>query len=228
MLAIAGGKGGCGKTTTAVGLTEALARRGASPLLVDADSDMPDVHHATGIDRTTAGVATTQTEAAGVDALANGTRLRAAVTTVPSRSGIAVLTGGSRENLSTALRGARRWQGPVLVDCAAGATPVATRPLRHATQTLVVTTDRVQCVEDARSTAVTAKQLGAPLVGTVVRETADGTVDPRLLDESVLSTVPTVARDPLEHPVVQQRLQAVVGNLPVNPPGLAAEHIRQE
>src|SRR6056297_615748 len=51
MLAIAGGKGGCGKTTTAVGLARAFASLGADPLVVDADLDMPDLHHRTGVDR---------------------------------------------------------------------------------------------------------------------------------------------------------------------------------
>ena len=40
MLEIAGGKGGCGKTTTALGLAAALARGGdTTPLVADFDHD---------------------------------------------------------------------------------------------------------------------------------------------------------------------------------------------
>lgn len=41
MLAIAGGKGGCGKTTTALGVAAALPGR---PVVADADWDLPNLH----------------------------------------------------------------------------------------------------------------------------------------------------------------------------------------
>lgn len=216
MLAIAGGKGGCGKTTTAVGLALALARRGQAPLLVDADCDMPDVHHVVGIEHVAECPETSVRETTGVDALANGATLRAAVTTVETAGGVAVLTGGHRENLNGALQRARQWAGPVFVDCPAGVTPVATRPLRHADHTLLVTTDRPECVEDGRATLVTARELHAQPVGTIVRETDDGTVDSRLLAERVLTTLPTVTGDPLDHRSVRGRLQEVARTLPAN------------
>ncbi|MFB6161566.1 MAG: CDP-4-keto-6-deoxy-D-glucose-3-dehydrase, partial [Haloferacaceae archaeon] len=48
MLAIAGGKGGAGKTTTALGLAAALD---GPTLVADADLDMPDLHLLAGVDR---------------------------------------------------------------------------------------------------------------------------------------------------------------------------------
>ncbi|MFB6218937.1 MAG: AAA family ATPase, partial [Halobacteriaceae archaeon] len=44
MLAVCGGKGGVGRTTTAVGLGAALAGHHRATLVVDADADMPDLH----------------------------------------------------------------------------------------------------------------------------------------------------------------------------------------
>jgi septum site-determining protein MinD len=51
MLVIAGGKGGCGKTTTALGLAAVLAERGAPAVVADADRDMPDLHALAGVRR---------------------------------------------------------------------------------------------------------------------------------------------------------------------------------
>ncbi|MFW6000490.1 MAG: AAA family ATPase, partial [Halorubrum sp.] len=39
MIAVAGGKGGSGKTTTTLGLARALSRRGAPVVAADADWD---------------------------------------------------------------------------------------------------------------------------------------------------------------------------------------------
>lgn len=211
MLAIAGGKGGCGKTTTAFGLGVALARTGSTPLLVDGDCDMPDLHHLAGVDRVhRCGPAG---PAAGVDALGNGVGLQRAVRWLDDQPGLALLTGGKRENRSHALHAARQWDGPVVVDCPAGATPVATSPLRHAERTVLVTTDRVQCVEDAQRTASAARQLGATVQGFVVRGTHDGTVDPGLLEERILETVPTVEEPPLGAVELQRRLENLASGL---------------
>lgn len=43
MLAVTGGKGGCGKTTTTLGLAAAFARQRRRPVAVDADRDMPNL-----------------------------------------------------------------------------------------------------------------------------------------------------------------------------------------
>ncbi|RDZ49114.1 CDP-4-dehydro-6-deoxy-D-gulose 4-reductase, partial [Haloferax sp. Atlit-10N] len=44
MLAIAGGKGGCGKTTIALGVGQALGTPTRPALVVDTDRDMPNLH----------------------------------------------------------------------------------------------------------------------------------------------------------------------------------------
>ena len=43
MLAVAGGKGGVGRTTTTLGLAAAAARVGYAPVVVDANRDCPDL-----------------------------------------------------------------------------------------------------------------------------------------------------------------------------------------
>jgi septum site-determining protein MinD len=182
MLAIAGGKGGCGKTTTALGLARTLSRRGREPLVVDADCDMPDLHHVAGIERDE-----------GVDALARGAPLSRVCRYPSAMPGVALVTAGRPERTAPALRAARDWEGPVLVDCPAGIGPDATRPLRHARATLVVSTDRPQCLDDTRRTLTAARQLDASPVGALVRtagrpaETAG-----RIAGCPVLAAVPAV------------------------------------
>lgn len=179
MLAIAGGKGGCGKTTATLGLASALARRGFDPLVVDADSDMPDIHHRLHID-----------SGSGTEALASGETLCDA--SVTTESGISVITGGRREVLGPALRRVHEWDGPVLVDCAAGLDANAVRPLRHADGTLLVSTDDSQCLVDTDQTRTVALRLGTARSGVLIRATATHETGTVPADWTVHSRLPYV------------------------------------
>lgn len=188
MLAIAGGKGGSGKTTTALGLGRALARRGEDPVVVDCDPDMPDLHHRA------------RTElAGGIDELATGAPVEAAATESTVVPGVRLLPGGNRNNVEGALRRLGAWHGPVLLDCPPGVGPDAVVPLRFADRALLVTTDRPQSVADVGMTCRCARELACPVVGALVRTTAgnDGTGLPGNLPE--LARVETV-HEPLSHP----------------------------
>ena len=181
MLAIAGGKGGCGKTTTAIGLASVLGERGRDPLVVDADTDMPNVHHLVGLD--TVG---------GIDAVADGRSIERAIESPDSVPGVSVLTGGNRSSLADALDRLRRWPGPVLLDCPTGVNAGATRPLTAARASLLVSTDQPQCLEDARTTALVARNLAATPCGALLWRTGESPVVRAIGDYPVLETVPTV------------------------------------
>jgi len=196
MLAIAGGKGGCGKTTTALGLAVGFARAGRDPLVVDADSDMPDVHHFAGVDRTP-----------GADALAADGKLECVRQRSTALPGVGVITAGSREALDAALETVRGWHGPVLVDCPGGAGRDAARPLRHAEATVLVATDDPRCLVDTERTAAVATSLEAPPLGVVVRE--GGSAPPELDGRRVLGRVPTVDGAVFEDPRVLDRWTAI-------------------
>lgn len=219
MLAVAGGKGGCGKTTTALGLARTLARRGHNPLVLDADCDMPDLHHVADIDREY-----------GVDALARGAPLARALQRSPAVPGVAIVTGGRPGRTGPAIRATRSWDGPVLIDCPAGIGPDATRPLRQADRTLVVSTDDRQALEDTRRTITAARQLDAPPTGAVVRAVAGPpeTTPERVAGCPVLAAVPSVS-DPLDAPAVSggwsHIADQLLGNTDLRGNG---ESIRQE
>lgn len=197
MIAITGGKGGCGKTTTTLGLASVLAGRGYDPLVVDADCDMPDLHHRAMIDRDT-----------GVDALANGASIDEVVRRSSSVPGPAIVTAGQRDNLGAALGALKRWDGPVLVDCAAGASPDALLPLRYADSAIVVSTDAPASLDDSRRTATVARELDAPPLGYVIRTTSGGPNDEGSIRREVLARPPSVT-DPLADPDVRRAWNAV-------------------
>lgn len=189
MLAIAGGKGGCGKTTTAVGLARALARRERSPLVVGADPDVPDLRRLVDLPPEPS---TDRLPGASLDRVAH----RPA--DVP---GIAAVPAGTRDRSVAALGRAREWPGPVLVDCPPGCDEHAAAPLRACDRALVVTTDRLQSLEDTRKTARLVRSLGARPSGTAVRLTEGGPAEAgsRGVLPPVLARVPQ-ASSPLSDP----------------------------
>lgn len=189
MLAIAGGKGGCGKTTTAVGLARALARRERFPLVVGADPDVPDLRRLVGLH-----------PEPSTDAL-TGKALDRVVHRPADLPGVAAVPAGHPDHLAVALARARRWPGPVLVDCPPGCDGRAAAPLRACDRALVVTTDRPQSVEDARKTNRMLRGVGGSPSGTAVRRTGnDRATEPVIAGlPPVLTRIPE-ASAPLSDP----------------------------
>jgi len=182
MLAVAGGKGGVGKTTTAVGLGRVLARGGRRPLLVDCDTGMPDLARVAGLPDPERG--------AGLAAVAEGTSPGEAAREPPDGPAVLPPGGVDAGDLGAALAGVD-WPGPVVLDCPAGAGRGAALPLRAADRVVVVSTARRASLRDAAKTAAMARALGGEVAGVVVTRRAeppDG-VD-RLLGAPALAAVP--------------------------------------
>jgi septum site-determining protein MinD len=175
MLAVAGGKGGCGKTTTALGLGAAFA---GETVVVDTDRDMPNLH-------AMAGVAREPTAADGVDPRRVSDRLSvlpAPPSTTRDADVPALLT-----------RVANATDARVVVDTPGGAGPDAAAPLSVATAVVLVSTACAPALRDAAKTAAMARALGCRVVGVVLTRTATVPhgVD-ALLDCPVLGAVPDV------------------------------------
>lgn len=198
MYAVAGGKGGCGKTTTALGLAQALARYGADPLILDADIDMPDLHLLADVP-----------PEPDASALADGAHIECVRHSPPENPGVSVISAGEAEHTPAALRAVRGWHGPVLVDCPAGAGEDAAVPLRYCDGAVLVTTDTPQSLSDATKTATVAERLDAPVAGILIRGPTADDVAPPVTDVPVecLDTVST------ERVLNEQRFQLATERL---------------
>ena len=202
MLAIAGGKGGVGKTTTALGLAAALPDR---PLVVDADRDMPDLHALAGVTR------------GGSEDAAISDRVRLA-----EDRRCHVLPVPENEPPSVDRRLARvqaAWDGaadspPVLIDTPAGASVDAAAPLGAADGVVGVSTACAPALRDATKTAAMARAVGTPVVGAMLTRTA---VRPPDLDDllgcPILGVIPEVTDRPLENSRVRERYETAASAL---------------
>ncbi len=229
MLAIAGGKGGAGKTTTTLGLAAAMD---GPTLAVDADVDMPDLHAMAGVDRTPT--------LAAVAADDGGTR---AAQPHPDHPDVAVVPalrnseGGDGRGVGRRNAGGRNADtgdaggtdvahalsrldadaeadATVLVDCPAGASRDAVAPLRAASGVLLVSTLCAPALRDAAKTAAMARELGTPVVGaalTRARVRPDAVAD--LLDCPVLVAVPDAAPPVLDRRAVRAAYDRLAGHL---------------
>lgn len=183
MIAIAGAKGGCGKTTVTLGLAKAFAAAGTPSIAVDADRQLPDLH-------TTAEVEREPT----VAALDGDTDVTAVAKQVPGAPGVGVIPAqqsGENVDLRATLKQLDYDTVEVLVDSPSGAGPDVVEPLSAADQVLVVTTATERSVESARTTVDIARRIDVPVAGVVVNraETVpDGLVDE--LDVDVVGAIP--------------------------------------
>jgi len=162
VIAIAGGKGGCGKTTTTVALARALAeRRESTPLVADADWDMPNLHALAGA-RSTPSLA----------ALGDAASPRAVAQFVgdPPIGVLPAPTGEAEARQDRTLESLRDRTGraPLLVDCPAGAGRDAAGPLRVADGVVLVSTAAPASLRDAAKTAAMAETLGTPILAAAV------------------------------------------------------------
>ncbi|RAW44854.1 cell division inhibitor MinD [Halorubrum sp. 48-1-W] len=217
MIAVAGGKGGSGKTTTTVGLARALSRRGAPVVSADADWGLPNL--AKLADETGTPVATpeaTRSEVDGAEPLGSNpiergerptvTQVARSERPVPvDRCTPVVLDAPERPREHDAvavfadLSDAVPEEAPLLLDCPAGASPDVAAPLRTADRCVLVTPLRRPALRDVAKTAVIARRLGCPPLGVVVtraRSVPDAVSD--LFDCPVLGRIPPRAPTPLE------------------------------
>ena len=194
MLAIAGGKGGCGKTTIALGVSQALGTPTRRSLVVDTDRDMPNLHRRAGVNPTP-GIA-------DVTATAEPTTVAQRATAVENVDVLPCQTA-AKAAVDNAIHSLPQRERPVVLDCPAGAGPDAARPLRAADRTVLVSEPTRQSLTDTAKTAAMARALDAPPALTVLVG-SDGSVDP----SSLLSCPSTVHVPSVSKPLESDRATA--------------------
>lgn len=185
MLAVTGGKGGTGKTTTALGLAAALVDRRREPVVIDADVDMPNLHIRADVDGT------------GLAALADGKPLSEAATESPRYPGVSVVGATPGADLPAALRQIAT-DRPVILDGAAGASERAVTPLRYADAAIAVTRATPASVTDTVKTLRMARAVRTPILGVLASRTETVTSSMKTaLPHELILPIPSI-EDPIE------------------------------
>lgn len=204
MIAIAGAKGGCGKTTTAIGLAQAFDREDVLSLVVDADRQLPNLHAAAGVDR--------EPTVAAID---EGGDILETAQPLPGTKNAGVLPAPKRSeeaNLQVKLDKLTHDSLEVLIDCPAGAGPDTVEPIAYADKVVIVTTGTSRSLQTAQKTIEIARQVDTPIVGAILNRCQDVPFEFRSqFDIPLLGTIP-----PCESPITNDKIDP------------AYDHIAQE
>ncbi|MFB6114133.1 MAG: MinD/ParA family protein [Halodesulfurarchaeum sp.] len=184
MLAVIGGKGGTGKTTTALGIAVTASSRRRDPVVVETDVDMPNLHIRAGVDDD------------GIDRLASGRSLEDASSVSSTYPGVDVIGARPGAALVPALR-AIVTDRPVVLDGPAGAAERAVTPIRFADAAVVVTRDTPASITDTEKTLRMSRAVGTPVIAAIVSRATD--VSGRIAD--VLDVGEIVAIPEVDDPV---------------------------
>lgn len=182
MLAVTGGKGGAGKTTTALGLGVSLSNRRREPIVIDADVDMPNLHIRAGVPDT------------GLETLASGGTIDEAATESDRYPGVSIVGATPGTDLEAALRNVVT-DRPVVLDGAAGASERAVKPLRHADSAVVVTRATPASVTDAVKSIRMSRAVETPVAGVLLSRAESVPAEiPETLGAGPVHAVPPVDR----------------------------------
>jgi len=192
VLAVAGAKGGVGKTTTAVNLGVALAEAGETVAIVEMDLAMANIVDFLQFepDRTLHDVLSgTVTTTKALYAIED--RLHV----LPAGIELADFNAINVAALAPVVRSLRPAYDWVILDTAAGVSPETIYPLRLADEVLIVSTPRVASIRDAKKTIELANRVNGTVGGVVFVRAGTGQAPPpdRLagfLDTDLIGSVP--------------------------------------
>ena len=193
-IALISGKGGAGKTSTAIALGCSLNYFGKDVTIVDANITTPNVgihlgapvvpihlHHV---------LQGKNHISEAVYMHPSGTKI------VPASISIEDLKKTSSTNLKNAVKGLSGSTDIVLVDCAAGLGKEALDALESVNEVIIVTNPEMPAVADALKTIKMAEELNKKILGVVLTRTKDKDVEmsmsniEALLEKSIIGIIP--------------------------------------
>ncbi|MFD1585728.1 MinD/ParA family protein [Halorientalis brevis] len=202
IVTVAGGKGGIGKTTTAINAGVALQEAGHETVVVDADLGMTnlgkilDLDHQPRLHHVLAG------EAEMSEAITDGPE---GLSILAGHESLEAFAHGDPSNLRPVLHSLARNYDVVLVDTGAGVSQETMIPMDASDGVLLVTTPKSVSIVDARKMSELAERVETDVVGAVVtkadKDTAVSAVADEL-DEEILSVVPQDDVAAAEEPLV--------------------------
>lgn len=200
VLAVAGAKGGVGKTTTSLNLAAALGADGRAVVVVEADLAMANA------------VDFLDVEVGGRPSLHEVLAGRAGVESavypapggfdlVPSGTSLEGFTDADVSLFPEVVDALQGRYDAVVIDTGAGVSRETVVPTGAADATILVSTPRVASVRDADKTMSVARRAGAPVGGVVLTKSGTGRSPPaeriaQFLDTDLLGHVPQDAAVP--------------------------------
>ncbi|PSP34574.1 septum site-determining protein MinD [Halobacteriales archaeon QH_10_67_22] len=187
---VAGGKGGVGKTTTAVNVAAALEGEGYDVVVVDADLGMANLAAMLGVDPDDSIHEILAGGGAVSDAL---TEAEGGITIVPGEQSLEAFADADPAKLKRVVKTLRNAYDVVLIDTGAGLSHETTVPLGLADGILLITTPDEVAVGDAVKTAELADRVGGEVLGAMInRATSETDVETiaEKFDSKLLAVIP--------------------------------------
>ena len=192
VLAVAGAKGGVGKTTTAINLGVALAEAGETVAVVELDLAMANVidflqfepKH-TLHDVLSGSVPTTEALYPIADRLH----------VLPAGTELAEFNAINVAALAPVIRSLRPAYDYVILDTAAGVSPETIYPLRLSDAVVIVSTPRVASIRDAKKTIELANRVNGTVAGVIFNRAGSGRAPPperlaAFLETTLIGAIP--------------------------------------
>jgi len=202
VLTIAGGKGGVGKTTTAINAGVALQEAGYDTVIADADLGMTNIGDLLGIDHDPSFHDVLAGEASIADATVDGPN---GVSVLAGERSLEAFARGDPSNLRPVVHSLAESYEVVVVDTGAGLSHETVVPMGLADGVVLVSTPDEVSLTDATKAAELAGKVDGEVVGTVLtRATADTNVSAvsERIDQDVLAVVPEDGEATRQEPLV--------------------------
>jgi len=169
---VAGGKGGVGKTTSAVNIAAAMEEAGYDTVIVDADLGMANLGAMLGVEPGHSIHGVLAGNSAVSDAL---TDVQGDITIIPGEQSLEAFADADPSRLQKVINTLRNAYDLVLIDTGAGLSHETTVPLGLADGIILMTTPDDIAVGDAVKTAELADRVGGTIIGALLNRVTEDT-----------------------------------------------------